>query len=118
MIHFGCEDGGAILILGCSDEVVGEGDLENASAVRATATKASGAPEAVVEDRMVSFSMAAFKGGDDGFDGKTPGAGIFAEGDGYFGWWTIRYGAVVGVEEPVGVSPRHAVHDIGAPLGV
>ena len=67
---------------------------------------------------MVSFAMAAFKGGDDGFDGKTPGARIFAQGDGGFGRWTISYGAVVGVEEPVGVSPRHAVHDPGAPLGV
>ena len=105
-------------MLGCSDEVVGEGDLENASAIGATATKASGTPEAVVEYCMVSFSMAAFKGGDDGFDGKTPGAGIFAQGDGDFGRWTIRHGAVVGVEEPVGVSPRHAVHDIGAPPGV
>lgn len=67
---------------------------------------------------MVSFAMAAFKGGDDGFDGKTPGARIFAQGDGGFGWRAIRYGAVVGVEEPVGVSPRHAVQDPGASLGV
>ena len=60
-IHFGREDGRAILILGCSDEVVGQGDLENASAVRAAAAKASGAPEAVVEYGMVGLAMAAFK---------------------------------------------------------
>ena len=104
--------------MGCSDEVVGQGDLKDGSAIRAAATKASGAPEAVVEYCMVTLAMAAFKGGDDGFDGKTPGAGIFAQGDGCFGRWAIRYGAVVGVEEPVGIAPCHAVHDIGAALGV
>ena len=105
-------------MLGRSDEVVGQGDLKDGSAVGAAAAKASGAPEAIVEYRIVSFAMAAFKGGDDGFDGETSCAGIFAQGDGCFGWWTIRNGAVVGVEEPVGISPRHAVYDPGAPLGV